>query len=394
MARLNLRSFAQPDLLKGLQAANLLNLLEPYRMFFEMKGLEIPTNLTDPIDVRSLAAVLAQPDEDMPGELVEALHLISSLGSEERFDDLLVLADANEIEVDSEVTPLDLATQVWLKNPEALERKEQERSFEKRRTFESFMAVDPDTAVEVDQLPADLTPLEQSLEAYFSAKKRGVGCRITRMDGPGEARFLVEHGQPCKREPSRKGRRSTTTFFRPEKTDIVIYDAVHNELRINAASLPDMREYRKLFSLHLFGSEDCFVLSDKYTLTPLQTDGIDALNCRDIPGMERVDLCEIEYAWPGPFQHRETIRSANLFSSLAVLNREIERDALIVKAVFKIKWEGQRKLQTVTIKAGNKSGYTRGEESMIVEDWLRARGFIVTRERIEDEALEADLAIA
>ena len=75
MARLNLRSFAQPDLLKGLPAANLLNLLEPFRMFFEMKGLELPTNLTDPIDVRALAAVLAQPDEDMPGELVEALHL-------------------------------------------------------------------------------------------------------------------------------------------------------------------------------------------------------------------------------------------------------------------------------------------------------------------------------
>jgi hypothetical protein len=240
-----------------------------------MKGIELPTNLTDPIDVRALAAVLAQPDEDMPGELVEALHLISSLGSEDRFDELLELAVTNEIEVDSEVTPLDLATQIWLKNPEALERKEQERSFEKRRTFESFIAVDPDTAVEVDQLPADLTPLEQNLEEYFSAKKRGVGCRITRMDGPGEARFLVEHGQPCKREPSRKGRRSTTTFFRPEKTDIVIYDSVHSELRINAASLPDMREYRKLFSLHLFGAEDCFVLSDKYMDPPLiqrQTD--------------------------------------------------------------------------------------------------------------------------
>jgi hypothetical protein len=140
MARLNLRSFAQPDLLTGLQAANLLNLLTPFQMFFEMKGVELPTNPTDPIDVRALAAVLAQPDEDMPGDLVEALYLISSLGSEDRFDELLVLADANGIEADSEVTPLDLATQIWLKNPDALERMEQERSFEKRRTFESFIA--------------------------------------------------------------------------------------------------------------------------------------------------------------------------------------------------------------------------------------------------------------
>jgi hypothetical protein len=38
MARFNLRSFAQPELLKKIQPANLLPLLEPFRMFLEMKG--------------------------------------------------------------------------------------------------------------------------------------------------------------------------------------------------------------------------------------------------------------------------------------------------------------------------------------------------------------------
>jgi hypothetical protein len=33
MARLNLKSFAQPNLLKKIQTANLLSLLEPFRLF-------------------------------------------------------------------------------------------------------------------------------------------------------------------------------------------------------------------------------------------------------------------------------------------------------------------------------------------------------------------------
>jgi hypothetical protein len=48
--------------------------------------------------------------------------------------------------------------------------------------------------------------------------------------------------------------------------------------------------------------------------------------------------------------------------------------------VFKVKLEGEKKPRTVTIKAGNKAGYNRGEEAMIIEEWLRARGFVLTEE--------------
>ena len=112
--------------------------------------------------------------------------------------------------------------------------------------------------------------MEAALDAYFQAKKRGVGCRVIRNESAGEVRFLVEHGQPCKREPSRKGPHSTSTFFRPEKTDVVIYDLAHNELRINASTFGDVREYRALFGRHVFGGENKFVFTEKYTLDPLK----------------------------------------------------------------------------------------------------------------------------
>ena len=122
----------------------------------------------------------------------------------------------------------------------------------------------------------------------------------SRKDVGGEVHFLIQHGQPCKRVPSRKGAKSTCTFFRPERTDRVIYDSVNNEFRINASSLWDLRLYREKFSLHLFGDANKFVYAEKYTLAPLQKYGPAALYCRDVGGMESVRLVDLEYAWDGP----------------------------------------------------------------------------------------------
>lgn len=337
MARSSLRSFAQPDLLKKIRPANLILLFEPFRMFLEMKGFSLPSGADQEVDAKALGGILAQPDEDMPGDLVEALHLIGSLGSDERFDELLDMAAASQIETDGDVTALDLATQIWLRNPEALERIEHEEFFQKRKSFESFRAANREEVIAIDELPRDLSALEVALDAYFLAKKRGVGCRVMRKDSAGEVRFFVEHGQPCKREPSRKGPRSTSTFFRPEKTDVVIYDVIHNELRINASTFADVREYRAVFGRHIFGGEDRFVFAEKYTLEPLKKDGRDGLNCRDIPGMDRVDLREIEYSWSGAFDHVEIHRASSLFNALVLINRSVEQEAHILKAVFRIR---------------------------------------------------------
>ena len=52
-----------------------------------------------------LAGILAQPDEDMPSDLVEALHLIGNFSGDEYFDDLLELAHGASLEVWIAQTP-------------------------------------------------------------------------------------------------------------------------------------------------------------------------------------------------------------------------------------------------------------------------------------------------
>jgi hypothetical protein len=389
---LRFKSFSQPDLLKRIRPENLMRLLEPHRLFFEMKGFPLPAAGDDEIDYLSLGGILAQPDEDMSSDLVEALHLIENFSGDAHFDEVLDLAHQNGLLVEPDETVPDLATQLYLHDPQVLERKELEHLFEKRKNFESYRALNPDEVLAIEDLPADLVPLEQALDEYFQSKKRGSGCRVIRKDSDGEVRFLVQHGQVCKREPSRKGTQSTCTFFRPEKTDVVVYDVLHNEVRINAANLPDFREYRALFGRHLFGDDDKFVFAEKYTLEPLKRDGVAALSCRDVAGIESVRLREIEYGWDGAFDHVETHRADDLFKALALLSRKVEGEAHIRRAVFKVKLEGEKKARTVTIKAGNKSGYNRGEEAMLIEDWLRARGFVALHPEVDHENVDAALA--
>src|SRR6185312_5369335 len=330
---LRLKSFAQPDLLKRIQRDNLLSLLEPHRLFFDMKGFALPVGARGEIEYLALAGLLAQPDEDMPSDLVEALHVVGIFSGDEYFDDLLEMANKASIDVVGDTTTPDLATRLYLHDPQILERKEREVLFEKRKNFESYPAANPDDLITVAELPEDLSPLEADLDRYFKAKKQGVGCRVIRKDSGGEIRFLVQHGQPCRREPSRKGTESTCTFFRPEKTDVVILDVFHNEMRINAWNLPALRQYRALFGKHLFRDENRFVFAEKYTLEPLKKDGQLSLSCRDIAGVESVRLREIEYGWAGAFDHVETHRAEDLFRALVILNRAVENESHIRKAV-------------------------------------------------------------
>ena len=391
---LQFKSFARPDLLKTIHPKHLANLLEPHRRFLEDRGFDLAAGAEQELDCLALAGILAQPDEETPSDLVEALYVIESFSDEQHFDDLLAMAEAAGMEVGEEETAVDLAVRLYLHDANLLERKLREQLCDRRRTFESYRLADPASGMEVDNLPRDLTPLEADLDRYFESKKRGGHSCVVRKDAANEIRFLVQHGQTCKREPSRKGGRSTCTFFRPEKTDVVLLDLAHKELRINASSVPDLRQYRTLFGRHLFRNEDYFVFAEKYTLEPLQIAGEMALNCRDIEGIDSVKLKEVEYVWGGAFEHTETQRATDLFKALPLIRRGLECEPVIRKAVFEVKLTGERRARTVTIKAGNRSGYARGDEAMVIERWLRARGFVISEEQAHHAPTYPALACA
>jgi hypothetical protein len=388
------KTFGQPDVLKTIQLINLTRILKPCQTVLEAGGVRLPESNEAEIDYLRLATVLASPDERMDSDTIEGLHIISTLGTDDNFDMLLDIARRNFIEVDLDATACDIAARIWLEQPQALQLKDRERMVQRRRKFESFRARDPENVLPINKLPSDLSNLELDLDGSFQSKKRGIGCRVVRKDVGAEVHFLIQHGQPCKREPSRKGAKSTCTFFRPERTDGVVYDSVNNEFRINASGLWDLRLYREKFSLHLFGDADRFVYAEKYTLAPLQTQGLAALYCRDVGGLESVRLKDLEYAWGGNYDHFERHRADDVFQALSEQNRSIAADADIRKAVFSVRLQGESGLRSVLIQPRNIAEYGRGEEAAIIEQWLRLRGFVLVGTAAGDEKLEPVLAVA
>lgn len=394
MVRFNPKSFSQPDLLKTIQPGNLIRLLEPCMAFLEERGLSLPREDGSEIDYLKLAGILAQPDEFMDSQVVEGLHLIGNLGTDANYDELLDIARRNFIEVDMEATAADLAARIWIEAPQALLLKEREAGAHRRRKFESLRARDPEAAVRPEQLPLRFDELEADLEGWFMSKKRGVGCRVVRIDTDGEIRFMVQHGQLCKREPSRKGAQSTCTFFRPEKTDLVIYDPVNNELRISTSTIGELKLYREKFGKHLFGDSEKFVYVQKYTLAPLKTDGPAALQCRDVDGMEWVRLTEIEYDWATAFNYTEKHKAEDVFKALEMKRRRIEPEAELRYARFAVKLAGETNPRPVLVRPPNVAEYGRGEEAALIEHWLRERKFILVGSAADDENARSFMAVA
>jgi hypothetical protein len=394
MVRFNPKSFAQPDLLKTIQPRNLIRLLEPCRVFLEDRGLSLPRDEASEIDYLELSGILAQPDEWMDSQVVEGLHVIGNLGVDGNFDQLLDIARLNFIDVDMEATAADLATQIWIEAPQALVLKEREAGSHRRRKFESFRARNPGEVLPPEQLPIQFDELEADLEGWFMAKKRGIGCRVIRTDQPGEIRFLVQHGEHCTRKPSRKGPQSTCTFFRPEKTDLVVYDAVNNELRISTGTIGELRLYREKFGKHVFGDPEKFVYSQKYTLEPLRTEGVAALRCRDVGGLEWVRLTELEHALPEVGNYTDRQKADDVFRVLELTKRVIEPCAELLHARFAVKLGGEANARPLVIQPPNIAEYGRGEEAAIIEQWLRARGFILVGVAADDETSEPFVAVA
>ncbi len=388
MIRFNPKSFPQPDLLKTIQPGKLIRLLEPCRQFLEERGLLLPLGPDPEIDYMQLSLILAQPDEFMPPQIIEGLHVISNLGTDANFDQLFEIARRNFIEIDAESTATDLAASIWLEAPDMLVLKEREIGTYRRRKFESFCARDPEDVRRPQDLPQDFSELEADLEGWFMAKKRGVGCRVLRTDFPEEVRFLVQHGQLCKREPSRKGRESTCTFFRPEKTDIVVYDYAYNELKISTSTIGEVRLYLEKFGKHVFGDPDKFLYSKKYTLSPLLQIGAPALRCRDVGGMEWVRLTELNYTWSDSPDSSHRWKSSDVFSLLARRGREIDQDADLINARFAVKLAGATSPRPLLVRPPNIAEYGRGEEASVIENWLRVRGFVRDETGGEDEAAQ------
>ncbi|MHB9124603.1 MAG: hypothetical protein ACYC4F_01495 [Armatimonadota bacterium] len=391
MANYNLRRFSHPDSLKSISGERLIQFLSPYSGFLQMRGLELPGNPSEMegFDYAALVEVLMTPDADMPKDMIDALYYVHEMANTEGMDSLLIEAEIAGIVIEDEPepTPIDVAVQVWLADKDIIESKHAEQFLVKARTFEYFQT-EKLPGIELGDLsPEVISALESDLDDWFQGKKRGRGTRVFHYIREDGVWFLVRHGEPFKRESSIEAGKSSSVFYRPEKHDVLVYQASTGELRINAGTKGEKSLYREQFGKHLFGDEDYFPGKGKYTLDPLKADGADSLVCSDVAGIEWIKLRELQFFWGGPHKQVEIWKSDDMFSMLRDQERCIHASAHITKASFQIKFEDSKTPRTVAIRPSNIAQFQRDDDGDLIEAWLRAREFVLT---VEGEGNEED----
>ncbi|WP_149115023.1 hypothetical protein [Limnoglobus roseus] len=129
MATFRPTHFASPDTLAAVHRPRLAAFLGPYQGFLEARGF--PATAGDApvaIDYARLAQILLAPDQDTPPELIDALYYVDRLATPQGMADLLTAARDRGLAlgVADDVTPADVAVQVWLQAPRLVERVEAE----------------------------------------------------------------------------------------------------------------------------------------------------------------------------------------------------------------------------------------------------------------------------
>ena len=385
MATYNLRRFAQPAVLKAIAPQSLHEFLGPYRSYFEGRGLKLPPpSASNGLDHERLVGVLMSPDTGTPKGLVDALYFVNEMSTNESMDLLLEEAETNGISLDGKPDPTaaDVAVQVFLQDRQLLERKHAEQFLTRPRSFEYFQT-------ETRPVPAfrrpsreTLATLERDLDDWFEKKKRGRGSRVFVYPKGDSIWFLVRHGDPFRREGSLDGARTSSVFYRPEKHDVLVYEPAPGDLRMNACNKGEKEIYRREFGRHLFGDEDFFPGTGKYTLEPLRTAGPASIVCTDIDGMDWVRLKEVQFLWGGAQREIEIRKANDIFAALEGRGRSLPAMTPILRASFHVKFTDAKNPRTVTIRPSNIAQYTRDSDADVVEDWLTRRGFI---EQDEDE---------
>jgi hypothetical protein len=395
MPAFNALKIARPAFLLQVDRADLLALFSPFADYFRARGADILRLMTfSDKEIATLGEILNRPDNDTPNDLVEALYMITHAAGSEDSDQLLQVADDLGIVVVDNDCPEQIAIKIWIRTPGRIKRLYAETASVKVRSFEYFVAAAERSVPLPPPSAKQLHSLEVALDAWFNEHNRGSGCKVSAHAKDYELWFLIRHGEIFQRVGVWQDGQSSTLGFRPDKYDVVVYNNMTNEIRINASSRQITHLYRELFGECFFGDRHYFPIDGKYTLRPILDQGSTCLFCDDVAGIKSVRMTRLSYEIEGHPPLTRVERAYEVFDALAQSHFPIPQHARLLYATFSIRFTGSRKERTVTIKPTNLALYTRDEDGLLINTWLDKRGFI-TRGQLQQELdVEQILAIA
>lgn len=381
MTSFRIRRFKRPSLLKRIQPEVLRQFLYPHKRHLEKRGLK----LDDPdIDCDCLGSILATPESDFPGELIEALEVCEAVSSHEIIEELIELDHKRSPRLlDKDHSPEDVVILTWLHDRPALERIANRAALELDR---SLMVYKPSTKLKKGAFDAKNTEhLQTALRPFLEAQLRGPSCHITAYDRPKSGHALViRHGDPIhKAEAIRDNGDGEPIVFRPECIDLAFYDPSRNEWRISGRATWQQNMYSSAFASVLHEKGCKLTRSPHYTLEPLMKVGLPVLDHLTVH-VRGVRVTELNVNLSGANVRLSGRHLHEAFDSLAT---PLVDYGTPKSARFAFLLENRRNEFYVTINQGK--AVVRGDiDDPAIEEWLSETGFMIT-EHNESESMES-----
>jgi hypothetical protein len=390
------RCFASVETLRHRNPQVLRDLLALFPDHVAARGLVLPRHATvENLNYEGIRDALMQGD--IPEELDDILYLSSLLGNVKGWSMIeQQLADDGrempDFSADDDYADLAILAAIhnWPQNKSILEK-----SIARARVHSKSAYVYYAPALDLRskfRLPdeASLAEAREALCVHFVNEglvgdgDRRKATEIVPYDFENEIWFLVRY-------PGRRARQSgynhgnwQNFVFNPEQYDAVAYNKVYGDLRMNTKRKREHARYRMTFGHLLFDQSGGFrEKAGVVTLDPLlRPDGAGLFNCDDIPGLAMIVPVALTYETLSlpPRQWTESaVDGGSLLHGNKHAPRILPREAHhVLKAVFQYRLKDSTRLSRLTIDGGNKVTFERDGDSVVVERWLRKRGFVQT----------------
>jgi hypothetical protein len=387
MTTFRLRRFAEPNALKAIEVARLRTFLSRFSGYFTRRGIDLQADAA--IDYEALAAILMSPDEEVPGDMVDALYFVHEMSHDDAVERMLTGVRAKKIELDLGDTPTaaDVAIAVWLADPNALRDLHAEAFVSRPRRFEyhagALGAARPFPKFDHNEIAG-------RLDVWFGEHWRGSGTKVYAFQHGDKVHILIRHGATMRREGSIKKGEHDVAYYRPEVHDVLMYDCTQDVLGVKAGTRGERELYLQTFGDVVFQDPNYFRSGFDLSLQPLRDFGPGALQCEDVPGMTSVVLVEVKRLIGGPHKERLINQAVDLFKAFGADWYKRLGFGRLVSATFEVRLGegGAKRKRRVTIVPPREAKFDRDDDDAeTIERWLMRRGIMPKSGEDEHEAV-------
>lgn len=279
--------------------------------------------------------------------------------------------------------PLEMAVRAFLDHRSIFEAAHGRHILETLRGTTEFTGRAAGSAVPF--LPSRMHAMEIELGKQFDARARSAHCRVTPgRDGDRQV-FTIAHGAMVRSDEALDERpmlvceapgpvylADRAVRYRPQRRDIVVYEAGAGRLRIRAGDAPTMRAYRRAFGELLFGDAEWFGNDAIVSLEPLLRlgRGVEV----PTPGIREVRLVGLL------LNHVEDagVMALTADEMWRYLERRVVnglKDAELLEATFRVFPPGSSSAANVKVRVPNRVEYTRIPDD-VIRPFLERRGFL------------------